>query len=413
MLELIFSSFFLIVVKNWMIFSNYICFMMIYLFMNLVLEGEYSLKIIMFSLSLWLVMMMMMSINTNSKSFYLYFLIVWLLVSLQIAFFSYSLFWFYLGFEMSVLPVLLIIFGWGYQPDRLSAGIYMMLYTILFSLPLLVCIFIIKNNLINDFIFLFISLMAFMVKFPMFGLHLWLPRAHVEAPVYGSMILAGIMLKLGGYGLMKISLVLGDLILNYSSFIIVYSCLGGFILSLICFMQSDVKLLVAYSSIVHMSLVLSGLLTMKISGLLGSFYVMIGHGFCSSGLFSLLGVVYSRFLTRSLYINKGMMGVLPVLCLWWFLFCSSNLSFPPSLNLVGELFLFMSLISWSYKMVVFMILLSLFSSLYSIFLFSYSVQGSFLMYFSFKMINVQEYVMLMLHWVPLNLIFLDLSFLSW
>lgn len=162
----------------------------------------------------------------------------------------------------------------------------------------------------------FIFLLAFLVKFPLVGLHLWLPRAHVEAPVYGSIILAGVMLKLGGYGIIKLSFIIGDFLYKYSSGILIFSILGGLILTGVCFVQTDIKILIAYSSIVHMRVVLRGILTIKIRGLIGSVYLMVGHGLCSSGLFCVLGLVYNRSLTRSLYLNKGIINIIPIRRLW-------------------------------------------------------------------------------------------------
>ncbi|UYU86219.1 proton-conducting transporter transmembrane domain-containing protein, partial [Bacteroides thetaiotaomicron] len=130
-------------------------------------------------------------------------------------------------------------------------------------------------------------------------------------PVFGSIILAGVILKLGGYGIIKISFIVGDRIFSYSFCIIVGRSVGGLILSGVCFVQSDIKILVAYSSVVHMRIVLAGLLTLRDSGLHGAIYIIVGHGFCSSGLFCILGLTYNRTLTRSLYLNKGIISILP------------------------------------------------------------------------------------------------------
>nr|ATN42482.1 NADH dehydrogenase subunit 4 [Calophya schini] len=409
-----FSFMFVAVLNNWAICLYSLITWVIYLLLNWSMSGEYSLKLIMIFLSLWIVAMMMLSVENAMKNLDLYMVMMLMFLSLFISFFSESMLGFYLGFEVSIIPILLILFGWGYQPDRLEAGLYLIMYTILFSLPLLMGIYIWESKMATRSFFMYlIMVMAFLAKFPMFIFHLWLPRAHVEAPVYGSMILAGVMLKLGGFGIYKISLMMGDIVTYYSNFLIMFSMLGGVYLSVVCFMQTDMKMLIAYSSIVHMSIVISGMLTMRESGLWGGVYMMVGHGLCSSGLFYILGATYSKTLTRSIYLNKGLINILPTASLWWFLFCSSNLSFPPSLNLGGEILLFSSILSWSGGWVSFLIiLLSVSSSLYSIYLYSYSQHGQSLSFYSLKFLSLNEFMVMLLHWIPLNLIMLDLSLMS-
>nr|YP_009500722.1 NADH dehydrogenase subunit 4 [Homotoma ficus]AWU48943.1 NADH dehydrogenase subunit 4 [Homotoma ficus] len=412
MLEVMFIGAFVVVGMNWTLTLNFLCLMFIFFLLEVYDDGVYLVKLIMILLSLWLVMMMFFSVEFNEQKFVLKLMFMMVLYFLEVVFYSDSLIMFYIGFEASVIPILLIIFGWGYQPDRLEAGFYMIMYTVFFSLPLLLSIFLWEFMLISMNSIILVFLLAFLVKFPLFGLHLWLTRAHVEAPVYGSMILAGVMLKLGGYGLFKISFLGGDLILFSSEWLIVYSIFGGVILSMICFMQSDMKVLIAYSSIIHMSLVLSGILTMSELGMNGGIYMMVGHGLCSSGLFCMLGFVYNRTNSRSIYVNKGLLTVLPVGSLWWFMFCMGNISFPPSLNLAGELCLFITLVGWDSLIVFLLIFLSFLSSMYSIYLYSFSQHGLFCKNYSFNSFSLRESLVMFLHWIPLNVLMLDLSFLS-
>nr|YP_009443407.1 NADH dehydrogenase subunit 4 [Diaphorina lycii]ATR80191.1 NADH dehydrogenase subunit 4 [Diaphorina lycii] len=413
MLELGLGLLGLFVVMSWELVVGSLVFFILFLLLNMSESGEMTIKLIFMLLSLWLVIMMVLSVEKFSSSLDLYLIFIFMLISLIIVFYSETLISFYFGFEMSVIPIFLIILGWGYQPDRVEAGVYMITYTVFFSLPLLMGIYYLNMGykLVGMPLF-FMFLLAFLVKFPLVGLHLWLPRAHVEAPVYGSMILAGVMLKLGGYGVIKLSFIMGDFLFKYSSMILIFSILGGLILTGVCFVQTDMKMLIAYSSIVHMSVVLSGVLTMKISGLVGSVYLMVGHGLCSSGLFCVLGLIYNRSLTRSLYLNKGMMNIIPISSFWWFLFCSSNLSFPPCLNLPGEIFLFISILGWNWHFFLIVGLLGVSSSMYSIYLFSFSQQGKLTFYFSFKSFNLYECLLLSMHWIPLNLFILDLSIMT-
>uniref|UniRef100_UPI0030FEB91E NADH dehydrogenase subunit 4 n=1 Tax=Egeirotrioza rufa TaxID=3132082 RepID=UPI0030FEB91E len=413
MLEILLSMIIIVVLNNWVISMNSLILYFIFLLFKFYDQGEYTIKMSMYLLSLWIMLMMMMSADFKIKKMDLMMIFMILLFSLFLSFYSDSLLMFYLGFEMSVFPVLLIIYGWGYQPDRLEAGFYLILYTIFFSLPFLLSIFYLEYNLISmNLIFYFLIMLGVLAKLPMFGLHLWLPRAHVEAPVFGSMILAGVMLKLGGYGIIKISLMVGDMIFKYSNMIIFLSVFGGIFLSCICFIQSDMKMLVAYSSVVHMSITISGLLNMRDTSIFGSVYMMIGHGLCSSGLFCILGLTYNRTHTRSIYLNKGILMLVPTCSLWWFLFCASNLSFPPCLNLPGEILLFFSILSWSKSIYLFMLMLGVLSSMYSIYLFSFTQQGSSMIYFSFKNFTLKESFIMMMHWFPLNLLILDLSLMN-
>uniref|UniRef100_UPI0030FEAA3D NADH dehydrogenase subunit 4 n=1 Tax=Egeirotrioza xingi TaxID=3132083 RepID=UPI0030FEAA3D len=413
MLEVLLSMVLIVVVNNWVISMNSLILHFVFLLFKFYDQGEYNMKMVLMLLSFWIILMMVISVNQSISSIDLMMIFISLLFSLCLSFYCDSLIMFYMGFEMSVFPILLIIYGWGYQPDRMEAGFYLILYTIFFSLPFLLSIFYIEYYGINlSFILYLMMMMGVLAKLPMFGFHIWLPRAHVEAPMFGSMILAGVMLKLGGYGIMKISLMWGDLVFKYSNLTILFSIFGGVILSCICFVQSDMKSLVAYSSIVHMSMVISGLLNMREMSIYGAMYMMIGHGLCSSGLFCVLGLTYNRTCSRSIYLNKGILMLMPTCSLWWFMFCSSNLSFPPCLNLPGEILLYISIMSWGNFIFVFIVILGLLSSLYSIYLFSFSQQGFNMIYFSFCTFSLKESLLMMLHWVPLNFLILDLSLMN-
>nr|UFQ24070.1 NADH dehydrogenase subunit 4 [Anopheles deaneorum] len=379
-------------------------------------------------LSFWICGLMLMASEkvysyNNYKNLFI-FMILFLLMMLVLTFSSMSVFMFYLFFEASLIPTLFLILGWGYQPERLQAGVYLLFYTLLASLPLLVGIFYILdiNNTLSftlllnfsfmDLNLLYLSLIfAFLVKMPMFLVHLWLPKAHVEAPVSGSMILAGILLKLGGYGLLRMFSLLQMSGVKYNYWWISISLVGGVLISLICLRQTDLKALIAYSSVAHMGIVLSGLLTLTYWGLTGSYALMIAHGLCSSGLFCLANISYERMGSRSLLINKGLLNFMPTLSLWWFLLCSGNMAAPPTLNLLGEISLLNSIVAWSWVTMIMLTFLSFFSAAYSLYLFAYSQHGkvySGVHFFSAG--TVREFSLLMLHWVPLNILILKSSF---
>nr|UFZ13864.1 NADH dehydrogenase subunit 4 [Neochauliodes koreanus] len=373
-------------------------------------------------LSLWIISLMIMASESVYSNGYLsgFFLmnIIFLLMMLYLSFSSLSLFGFYLFFESSLIPTLILILGWGYQPERLQAGIYLLFYTLFASLPMLIAIMYMSNEsslymyMFNNYeyfnwIFYLSMIFAFLVKMPMFLVHLWLPKAHVEAPVSGSMILAGILLKLGGYGLLRVILLISHISLVLSILWIIISLFGGFIVSMICLRQVDLKSLIAYSSVAHMGIVLAGLMTLSTWGWSGSYSMMIAHGLCSSGLFCLANISYERMGSRSLFINKGLLNLMPSLCLWWFLLVSSNMAAPPSLNLLGEISLINSIMGWSIDLMYLLMLISFFSAVYSLYLYSYSQHGKFYagIYSSFNGYN-REFLLLFLHWFPLNLLIL-------
>nr|YP_007025666.1 NADH dehydrogenase subunit 4 [Thalassina kelanang]AEW68305.1 NADH dehydrogenase subunit 4 [Thalassina kelanang] len=345
-----------------------------------------------------------------------------LLLALIFTFSSMDYLLFYVSFESSLIPTLILIMGWGYQPERIEAGVYMLFYTLFASLPLLLSLLSLYNMSgslsmtvcsgvsVVDYVSLLwylSTVFAFVVKLPLFMFHLWLPKAHVEAPVAGSMILAGVLLKLGGYGLIRVLPLFSLVNVKLSCVWISVSVLGGVVVSLMCLRQVDIKSLIAYSSVAHMGLVLCGLVVCGFWGLSGAVVVMIGHGLCSSGLFCLANIVYERLGSRSLLISKGLLNFMPSMGLWWFLLSVSNMAAPPTLNLLGEISLIMSVVSWTYISIGGVALLSFFSAAYTLYMYSISQHGVFYnSVYSCCSGKVREYLVLFLHWLPLNVIIL-------
>nr|WFP44756.1 NADH dehydrogenase subunit 4 [Typhoptera quadrituberculata] len=385
--------------------------------------GMDSLSLGLILLSSWICALMIMASGavyfSNFYSKLFLGLVIFLLLMLVCAFSSLSYFSFYLFFEASLIPTLFLILGWGYQPERLQAGVYLMFYTLFASLPLLVGLFYIYSlygslfmnmgmdlGVVNVLMFMCLVL-AFFVKMPMFLIHLWLPKAHVEAPVSGSMILAGVLLKLGGYGLLRVYCMLTKVGLSINFFFVSVSLVGGVLVSVLCLSQSDLKALIAYSSVAHMSMVLGGIMTMSYWGISSSYTMMLAHGLCSSGLFCLANISYERLGSRSLLINKGLMGFMPSMAMWWFLLISSSMAAPPSLNLVGEIGLLNSLVGWSSMSMYMLMPMSFLSAAYSLYMYSFSQHG--IMCSGMSACGggwVREYLLLLLHWLPLNLLVL-------
>lgn len=323
-----------------------------------------------------------------SKDTYTFMLILIMLLEVQliITFSVQNLLLFYIFFESTLIPMFLIVGFFGSRSRKVVASFYLFLYTILGSLFLLVGIIIVYSQTKTFFLpkiythtfsyesqlFLwFLFFLGFAVKLPSIPFHLWLPEAHVEAPTIGSIILAAILLKLGGYGLLRVSLkMFPEASLFYQPFVFTVGLISIIYASLTALRQTDIKRIIAYSSIAHMNFTLIGLFCFNKMAYMGAFYMMFGHGIVSGGLFLLIGLLYDRYSTRSIFYYGGLMKTMPFFCFFFLVFNLSNLGFPGLVNFIGEFLIMLGIAQENIFLFILSSLGFVLSGVYSIWLYN-------------------------------------------
>lgn len=322
------------------------------------------------------------SFNLLKYKLFLIVLLICLFISVRIE----NMFGFYIFFELSLIPLFFIIVGWGYQRERIQAAFYLFLYTVVGSLPILfvfILIHLTNNSCWLMFMFqsqtaqnsllvcLVAILVGFLIKLPIYGIHLWLPKAHVEAPVAGSIVLAAVLLKFRLYGLLRVLYFFKGTRLI---FFMIFLLWGGVLRSFLAIRQRDIKSLAAYSSIGHMASIMASCFLFFCRSVWAAVIIMVAHGFCSSALFYIINNLYEQNKSRQTLVYRGQVFVF-FIGVWWALFLAINFATPPFIGLLGEI-LIISIIRRVRLAYSFLVVLSSFSAaVFRFYLFRAVVHG--------------------------------------
>jgi proton-translocating NADH-quinone oxidoreductase chain M len=291
------------------------------------------------------------SITKNVKEFcILFFIIEFCLI---IYFSTLDLIMFYIFFESVLIPMFLIIGIWGSRERKIKASYMFFIYTLAGSLFMFIAILHIfltigttdyqllyycNFNLTYEKLYWLAFFLSFAVKVPMLPFHLWLPEAHVEAPTSGSVLLAGILLKLGSYGMIRFLIPLfPKASIYFAPYVFILCLISITYASLTAIRQMDLKKIIAYASVAHMNFIVMGLFSFTIQGIEGSIIQMISHGLVSSGLFFSIGCLYDRYHSRFIHYYGGLAHTMPLFCIVLFIYVLANMSIPGSSSFVGEL----------------------------------------------------------------------------
>lgn len=331
------------------------------------------------------------TINWNLKGYLISFLIIeFFLIEV---FCVLDLLMFYIFFESILIPMFLIIGLWGSRERKTLAAYYFFIYTLLGSVVMLLSILYIytqvgttEYEILLTFIFSdceqkilwFTFFLAFAAKVPMMPVHLWLPEAHVEAPTAGSVILAGVLLKLGTYGFIRFSLPLfSEASFYFTPFIYTVSLVSIVYPSLTAIRQTDFKRIIAYTSVAHMNVMMLGIFSFNNIGIEGTILQSLSHGFVASSLFIIIGISYERYQTRLVKYYGGLVHTMPLYISVFSFFTLANIGFPTTSGFVGEFLILVGSFKINYSITFFGATGMVLGGCYALWLFNRISYGNF------------------------------------